>query len=80
MPVKEKKPFLKVDCYSGYKADEKPVSFKFGEKKLRIDRIIEQWRTPDYDYFKVQAGDGRGYLLKNDIVKGNWMLEKVFDL
>jgi hypothetical protein len=80
MSSNNKKSVIKVECYSGYKADERPVSFVSGEKKIRVDRIIKQWRTPDFDYFKVHAGDGRGYILKNDNVKGDWVLEKVFEL
>ncbi|MFC1494077.1 hypothetical protein ACFL6W_02250 [Thermodesulfobacteriota bacterium] len=80
MTSKEKEPVIKVDCYSGYRADERPASFVSGEKKLRIDRIIKQWRSPDFNYFKVQADDGKGYILKNDIVRGGWVLEKVFEL
>ena len=76
----EDQSFIKVRCYSGYKADEKPVSFILGNRKLKVDRIIEQWRSPDYDFFKVQAHDGKGYILKNDIVKGEWLLEKSFEL
>ena len=80
MASKEEEILINVESYSGYKVDEKPVSFIFSKKKLRVVRIIEQWRSPDYNYFKVQADDGIGYLLKNDIVNGSWMLEKVFEV
>lgn len=76
----EEESFIKVECYSGYKADEKPVSFMRGKKKIRVDRIIEQWRNPDYNYFKVQADDEKGYILRNDIITGDWVLEKIFEL
>ena len=71
MTLKEKESLINVESYSGYKADEKPVSIIIGEKKHRVDRIIEQWRSPEYNYFKVQADDGKGYILKNDYVKGS---------
>ena len=76
----EEEIFIKVECYSGYKADEKPVGFILGEKKLKVERILEQWRNPDYNYYKVLADDGKGYILKNGVVKGDWVLEKVFEL
>ena len=69
---------IKVECYSGYKADERPVSFISGDRKFMVDKIIEQWRSPDADYFKVQADDGKGYLLKHDTVKDDWILEKMY--
>ncbi len=69
---------IKVECYSGYRADERPVSFIAGDKKLMVDKIIEQWRTPDADYYKVLAHDSKGYLLVHDILKDTWGLEEVF--
>jgi hypothetical protein len=70
---------IKVECYSGYKADERPVSFIFDDSKLMVEKIIDQWRTPDADYFKVLAHDGKRYLLVHDNVKDAWVLEKVFE-
>ena len=72
-------PNIKVECYSGYKADEKPVSFSLYSKKLMVEKIIDQWRTPEFEYFKVMGDDGKGYLLKQDSRKGDWALEKVFE-
>ncbi len=77
MTSKGENPVLKVDCYSGYKADEKPLKFILGDNKYKVDKIIRQWRSPEYNYFEVQADDGKVYLLKNDNIKGSWLLEKV---
>lgn len=71
---------LKVQCYSGYKADEKPISFVLDGNKLMVEKIIDQWRNPEFDYFKVMADDGKGYLLRNDTRSGEWSLENVFKL
>ncbi len=80
MSLNEKNPNIRVECYSGYKADEKPVSFTVKGTKHMVDYIIEQWRTPDLNYFKVLADDGKGYILTNDIIRGDWILERVFEL
>jgi hypothetical protein len=71
---------IEVECYSGYKADEKPISFILDSKRLMVERIIDQWRSPEFEYFKVLADDGKGYLLRNDYIDGEWELEKVFEL
>jgi hypothetical protein len=55
---------ISVECVSGYKADELPVSFHFGSRDLLIDKILEHWYEPDYSYFKVQADDSHLYILK----------------
>lgn len=62
----QKTPTIKVECYAGHKADEKPISFTFGEKKLMIEEIIDQWRGLGVEYFKVLADDGEAYLLRHD--------------
>ena len=70
---------LKVQCYSGYKANKRPVSFVLHDKKLMVEKIIDQWRGPDLEYFKVLADDGKGYLLTRHYELGQWALEKVFE-
>lgn len=79
MPSNEKIHNVKVECYSGYRANERPVSFIFGRRKYMVDRIIDQWRSPGSDYFKVLADDGKGYLLMYDSMEDNWVLEKTFE-
>ena len=79
MSSEEKLEFIKVESYSGYKADERPVSFIYDGRKFMVGRIIEQWRGPDSDYFKVEAGDGREFLLVHNYIKDKWVLEKIFD-
>lgn len=72
-------PTIHVECYAGYKADERPVSFILDGKKLVVEKVIDQWRSPEFEYFKVLADDGKGYLLRNDLGNGEWALEKVFE-
>ncbi len=80
MMLDKKMPIIEIDCYAGYKADEKPVSFVLDGKKLMVEKIIDQWRSPEFAYFKVLADDGKGYLLRNDERNDEWALEKVFEL
>ncbi|HED01003.1 MAG TPA: hypothetical protein ENN18_11610 [Proteobacteria bacterium] len=70
---------LKVQCYSGYKADEKPVSFVLDSNRLIVEKIIDQWRGPEFKYFKVLADDGKAYLLRHDEENNEWVLEKVYE-
>ncbi len=54
---------IKVQTYSGYKADERPVAFSLGDMKLRVVEVIDRWYDPSVDYFKVKADDGGVYIL-----------------
>jgi hypothetical protein len=73
-------PTIKVEFYSGYKADEKPISFIIDGNKFMVEKIIDQWRNPEFEYFKVLADDGKAYLLRNDERKGEWALEKTYEV
>jgi len=57
-------PAIKVECHFGYKANE-------------LDKIVDQWRDPQFNYFKVLADDEKAYLLRCDERKDEWELEKV---
>jgi hypothetical protein len=65
---------LKVKCYSGFKADERPINFIIDDKEFMVEKIIDQWHTPEYDCFKVFADDGREYILKHDLKRDEWSL------
>lgn len=66
---------IKVECYSGFKADERPLSFMIDDRRLNIEKIINMWHTPEYDCFKVLADDGQTYLLKHDPISDGWTME-----
>jgi len=56
---------LKVRTYSGYKADERPVSFTFGDRTCAVVELIDQWLGADHSYFKLRADDGDVYILRH---------------
>ena len=66
---------LKVKCYSGFKADESPKSFIIDSKEFMVEKIIDQWRTPEYDFFRVLADDKRQYILKHEVRNDEWELD-----
>ncbi len=64
---------LTVETYDGYKAEESPRRFRFGQQELEVVEIVDRWYGPGESYFKVLAGDGNHYVLKNR--RGAWTLE-----
>lgn len=61
-----KPPFeLRVECYAGYKADEKPRRFYIGERRFEVEELLDQWYGPDDTYFRVRADDGNTYILRH---------------
>jgi hypothetical protein len=66
---------IRVECYSGYKSDERPLRFTLGERVFEIVEIDDRWYSPDAIYFRVKADDGNIYLLRHDEIQNRWSLE-----
>ena len=66
---------IRVECYSGSKADERPIKFWLAEDPLFIESIEDQWYGPDTAYFRVRADDGNTYVLGHHEKKDEWTLE-----
>lgn len=62
----------KVETHSGYKADEYPIRFWIGKRRLDIIDIEDRWYSPDHYYFKVFADDANRYILKKSIPDEYW--------
>ncbi len=56
---------VEVECYSGYKADESPRSFRLGRSTCQVTEILDRWYEPGATYFRVAASDGGIYILRH---------------
>jgi hypothetical protein len=70
---------IKVECYSGYKVNERPVAFVFEGKRWHIVDIIDRWYEgeiepgrPAMDYFKVRTAVGNVFLLRYNSLFDAW--------
>ena len=63
-----------VECYAGFKADERPIRFTVGGRDYTVEQLLDKWYGPSETWFKVLANDGGLYILK---LKGEseWTLE-----
>ena len=57
---------LYVDCYSGHKADERPVRFRLDERQYFVEQVVDHWHGPDDAFYKVLADDGNLYILRRE--------------
>jgi hypothetical protein len=62
---------ISVECYSGYKANERPVAFIFRDRRREVAEILDRWYEggtrpgrPEVNYFKVKTTDGEVFLLR----------------
>jgi hypothetical protein len=54
---------VKVNAYSGYKANERPVNFTINNNIIKIVEIMKRWVEPGKDCFKIKGDDGKIYYL-----------------
>jgi len=69
---------LEVQCYAGYKADERPLRFTPQAKESRtyeVKEVLDQWYGVGYRCFKVLADDGGVYILRHHEQEDIWILD-----
>jgi hypothetical protein len=67
---------LKVECYAGYRGEERPRYIWMGKRKITVLEVIDRWLAPDHRYFKIKGDDGAIYIIRHDIE--NWRWELIF--
>lgn len=66
---------MRVECYAGYRADERPLRFVLEGREYLVDELDGRWYSPEASYFRVRADDGNYYVLRHDEAQGTWSLE-----
>ena len=67
---------LEVECYSGRKADERPLRFRLEGRQYLVDAVVDQWYDSEAIFYKVRADDGNFYILRQQTSTpdGGWEL------
>jgi hypothetical protein len=66
---------VELESYAGYKADERPMRLKLGERTLEILEVEDRWYSPGETYFRVRVEGGDRYVLKHVKAQDVWSLE-----
>ncbi|MBI4466925.1 MAG: hypothetical protein HY656_05830 [Acidobacteria bacterium] len=68
---------VRVECYAGHKADQRPLRFTLKERELQVEEVLDQWFSPEHIYFRVRADDGHIYILchSENALDDAWTLE-----
>lgn len=66
---------LRVQCYSGFRGEERPRSFLLGERAFEVSEVEDQWYSPGATFFRVRTPDQDHYLLRHDDAQDVWSLE-----
>ena len=73
---------LRVQCYSGWKDEERPVRFQLGGRDYMVEEVMDQWYGPYDAFFKVRTDDGNLYILRRSTAEAEeeWSLEAFREL
>jgi hypothetical protein len=66
---------IRVECYAGHRADERPTRFVLGGQPFEVSELDGRWYSPEASYFRVRAEDGNYYVLRHDEVQDFWTLD-----
>jgi hypothetical protein len=67
---------VQVECYSAYKAEERPVRFRIEGREYHVEEVLDRWYGPNHSWYKVLGNDGNVYILRRDssVPEGMWDL------
>lgn len=65
---------VRVECYSGYKADERPVRIVFANQTVEVTEVEDRWYSPGATYFRVVVEGGERYVLRRNDAQDSWSL------
>jgi hypothetical protein len=70
---------ITVTSYSGYKHNERPVSFTFRGRVVNITEVIDRWyegnadaAMPALDYYKLRGDDAAVYIIRYNQLFDTW--------
>ena len=66
---------IRVECYAGYRADERPLNFELCGRRFEVAEVEDRWYSPAVIYFRVRATDGNFYVLRHDEGMDVWTLD-----
>jgi hypothetical protein len=66
---------IHVECYAGYKADERPVRLQLGEQMVDIADVEDRWYSPGATFFRVKLTNGERYVLRREDAQEVWTLQ-----
>jgi len=66
---------VQVECYAGYKGDERPAKLRLSDQLVDIAEVEDRWYSPGATYFRVRLMNGERYVLRREDAQDLWTLE-----
>lgn len=68
-------PPVRVECYSGYKGDQRPTHLFLRRERLEVTDIEDRWYSPGFVFFRVLLANGERYVLRHQVAQDQWAIE-----
>ena len=65
---------LRVECYAGYRAEERPEAFWLCDRRGAGRAVLDRWDGEEHAYFKLVGEDGVRYILRRAVYRDGWEL------
>ena len=75
MPTDPSPTPLRVECYSGYQADERPVRIFLHDQPVEVASVEDRWYSPGFTFFRVLLSTGERYVLRHQEAQDLWSIE-----
>jgi hypothetical protein len=70
---------IRVDTYTGYRANKQPQQFVFKDHMYEIAGVLDQWYDESAMFCKVRSKENKTYVLRYDAQTDEWTLQSDFD-
>ncbi len=73
---------IEVECYSGYRANERPLAFTLRDQRFEVEEVVDRWYEggapgrPELLTFKVRTREGRMFLLRYNALFDAWSMSR----
>ena len=74
------KKVIVVESKAGYKYPERPQTIVLDGTKYEIYEIVERWRTPGKEFFRIEIEDGSELVISYIEKTDQWFLEKGYPI
>ena len=64
--------FVRVETYSGFKADERPLRLHLEEHTWEVVAVEDRWYSPGETFFRVVVTGGDRYVLRHVEAQDIW--------
>jgi hypothetical protein len=63
-----------VECYSGVRFAERPLAFRFSDRRHVVEEVIKSWRSPSVLNFVVRTLGGGSFRLEYHESADEWTI------